>query len=606
MKKTSGILMLLVYVCVATTLLNDKFITAFNLENLTRWSSLFGILGIGVAFVIITGGIDVSIGAVIGLVGCVLPMLVMANEKWGATATLSASSFLFAAELLLGGMIWLEMRLASRDGPRALSLRPPLLVMGGGVACLGLGVLAAWTSPPNWMALSIVVLISLGIAIHLGLLHGVLVTKMQLRPFVVTLCGLLIYRSVARWLSADQPQGFGSAYNDSLRLLATAKPCSVARLVEVVGALVAVYFTFKLWRHKSSAATSSRGMLVFGLAVGLVLAIVGAARFESGLEFDFLGQHIDLNPPQVPGAILSWLSWLVIPAFLWLLVRAAMVSGRALAEPLVALLLAAILFERAYWFANLSEAESWLVPTWHFRFRLAAIFVSLGLILSAVAWFANTALKHGRRETQLPLAVTAATALAWILSHRFGSGSLADTLLGEMLVPAPFFFMAALGVIAAIFLNQTIYGRYLLALGQNENAARFSGIETQGLVVLAYVICSGAAGVGGILFALDGNSVQPSGHGAFYELYAIAAAVLGGCSLRGGEGSILGVVVGAAVMRVLYNSINILGIPSVLELAIIGLVILVGVLADEQYKRLSARRRALAESQAKASKVVEP
>jgi ribose transport system permease protein len=109
--------------------------------------------------------------------------------------------------------------------------------------------------------------------------------------------------------------------------------------------------------------------------------------------------------------------------------------------------------------------------------------------------------------------------------------------------------------------------------------------------VLSYVICGGAAGLGGILFALDGNSVQPSGQGNLFELYAIAAAVLGGCSLRGGEGSILGVVIGATVMRVLYNSINILGIKSQLEYTIIGVVILAGVIADEAVKRITARRR---------------
>ncbi|MBX3438530.1 MAG: ABC transporter permease, partial [Planctomycetaceae bacterium] len=111
------------------------------------------------------------------------------------------------------------------------------------------------------------------------------------------------------------------------------------------------------------------------------------------------------------------------------------------------------------------------------------------------------------------------------------------------------------------------------------------------MIVLAYVLCSLVAGLGGILFALDTNSIQPSSHGNFYELYAIAAAVLGGCSLRGGEGTILGVVIGAAVMRVLYNSINLIGIPSQLEFAIIGLVILLGVIADEAVKRVASRQR---------------
>ena len=95
-----------------------------------------------------------------------------------------------------------------------------------------------------------------------------------------------------------------------------------------------------------------------------------------------------------------------------------------------------------------------------------------------------------------------------------------------------------------------------------------------------------------MLFIFDVNSAQPSDFGNFYELYAIAAAVLGGCSLRGGEGTIFGVVIGAAVMQVLRNSINMLRIPTQLEFAIIGAVILVGVVADELVKRVAAKRRA--------------
>ena len=78
MKKTSGILMLLVYVFVATMLLNANFVGAENMANLVRWSSFSAILGIGAVFVIITGGIDLSIGSVVGLVGCLLPMVLKA------------------------------------------------------------------------------------------------------------------------------------------------------------------------------------------------------------------------------------------------------------------------------------------------------------------------------------------------------------------------------------------------------------------------------------------------------------------------------------------------------------------------------------------------
>ena len=319
MKKILGILGLLVVVFTATALLNHAFVSAYNLQNLVSWTSLFAIISVGVAFVIISGGIDLSIGSVIGLVGSLLAWLL--TQK---------------------------------------GCNVPL-------------------------ALVLVLLVSLAI----GLAHGFLITKLKLQPFVVTLCGLLLYRGLARYVTDDQSQGFGNDF-EGLRRMAIGK-------LQLTG-------TFAL--------------------------------------------------------------------------------------------------------------------------------------------------------------------------------------------PAPFFFLMVVAILAALFLNRTIWGRYLLALGRNETAARFSGINTDRMKVVAYVICSVLAGLGGILFSLDLNSVQPSGLGEFYELYAIAAAVLGGCSLRGGEGTILGVLIGTAVMRVLYNAINILGIPTHLEFAIIGAVILAGVVTDEVVKRLTARRRA--------------
>ena len=151
--------------------------------------------------------------------------------------------------------------------------------------------------------------------------------------------------------------------------------------------------------------------------------------------------------------------------------------------------------------------------------------------------------------------------------------------------------MLICAIVAAIFLNKTIWGRYMLALGRNEDAARYSGINTGRMTLLAYVISTLMAAIGGILFALDSNSVAPSSFGNFFELYAIAAAVLGGCSLRGGEGGILGVVVGTALMQTLYNLIVLVKISDKLEFAIIGAVILIGVIADELVKRFAARRR---------------
>ena len=149
------------------------------------------------------------------------------------------------------------------------------------------------------------------------------------------------------------------------------------------------------------------------------------------------------------------------------------------------------------------------------------------------------------------------------------------------------------GATAAVFLGRTVWGRWLFAIGQNETAARLSGVPTRRMTMLAYVVCAGLSGFGGLLFVLDVGSAQPVDFGSFYELYAIAAAVLGGCSLRGGEASVLGVCIGAAVMQVLRNSITLIdALPDNVEFAVIGLVILGGVVTDEVVKRWVAARRA--------------
>jgi ribose transport system permease protein len=158
-------------------------------------------------------------------------------------------------------------------------------------------------------------------------------------------------------------------------------------------------------------------------------------------------------------------------------------------------------------------------------------------------------------------------------------------------LPAPLFILIPLAVGAAVLLNRTLYGRYLMAVGRNEQAARYSGINTDRVTIWAYVLCAGiAGGVGGVLLSLYTGSIQPATHGNAYELYAIAAAVLGGCSLRGGEGSILGVVLGTALFRVLYNAAGIMGLPDTLEMTIMGTVILVAVVIDEVLRRLAAAR----------------
>jgi len=320
--KILGIVGLLFAVCLYTALASGNFLKVGNLENIVHRTALFGILSIGVAFVIITGGIDLSIGSVVCLVGVLLPWLLV-HHGWSV----------------------------------------PLAV----AFVLGLGAM-------------------------IGLVHGLLITRLGLQPFVVTLCGLLVYRGVARGLTQDQSQGFGTAFK-GLRSLATA------------------------------------------------------------------------------------------------------------------------------------------------RFPI------------------------------------------------FGDGGFQ--------LPATTLIFLVIAVVAAVVLNRTVMGRYFLALGRNEQAARYSGINTDRMKLFAYVISSTLAALGGMLFVLDINAAQPSDFGNFYELYAIAAAVLGGCSLRGGEGSILGLLVGSALMVVLSNMINIVH-PRYqnIEFAIIGGVILAGVVADEVVRRFARRRLA--------------
>ncbi len=152
-------------------------------------------------------------------------------------------------------------------------------------------------------------------------------------------------------------------------------------------------------------------------------------------------------------------------------------------------------------------------------------------------------------------------------------------------VPHSLIAFLAITVVMGFILHRSVFGRHLFAVGKNEEAARYSGIDTHRVIITAYVICCGLTAVAAVFIAMYTRSISPSSHGNFYELYAIAAAVLGGCSLRGGEGSILGVVLGVVLLQVLQNLVNLLGIPSSLNFAVMGSVILIGVIADQQLSR---------------------
>jgi len=124
-------------------------------------------------------------------------------------------------------------------------------------------------------------------------------------------------------------------------------------------------------------------------------------------------------------------------------------------------------------------------------------------------------------------------------------------------LPVPVWILLATIALGAVVLHGTIYGKYIYALGSNEEAARLSGINVRGVKVLAYVLCSTLTGLAGVLYAAYTMQGDPMG-GVGYELNAIAAAVIGGCNLMGGEGSVLGTLIGASILSVILNGLNLM------------------------------------------------
>jgi ribose transport system permease protein len=158
-------------------------------------------------------------------------------------------------------------------------------------------------------------------------------------------------------------------------------------------------------------------------------------------------------------------------------------------------------------------------------------------------------------------------------------------------MPAQLWLFLLIAALLGVLLHGSVYGRYLYAIGHNEQAARYAGIRTDRYKVMAYVICSTLAGLGGVLFMLYNRTAQASSAGSLLELYAITGAVLGGCSLRGGEGTIPGMLLGAAVLPMLAQiCIYSQSIGSDLEYTVIGGALLLGTIANELLARRAAAR----------------
>jgi ribose transport system permease protein len=152
------------------------------------------------------------------------------------------------------------------------------------------------------------------------------------------------------------------------------------------------------------------------------------------------------------------------------------------------------------------------------------------------------------------------------------------------LIPIPVMWMLAMFVLFWFVLTRTVFGRHVYATGGNEEAAKLSGVKTDGVQIVVYTISGAMAALAGVILTSRLDSAQPTA-GAGYELDAITAVVLGGTSLSGGRGWIFGTLVGALLIGVLNNGLNLLGVSSFYQQVIKGSVILIAVLLDRAGKR---------------------
>ena len=488
-KKIFGITGLLFAICAFTAFMApDSFLKAGNIENTIRWTALFGIISVGVAFVIMTEGIDLSIGSVVGLVGCILAMSL--NTTYTPRHSMDVTNADISARTL------------EVDGDAALFKK------GDKVWFLE-KILAVETSGDGKITFA-------SDAASEGLRDG----------------------DKGRVLRLYQPEKVSDELPDAVW-----RGNKEMRLRQVV-----------LQGEHADIAQDDNLSMILELGAPHVFTVQKATVADGKTTVDFF-----VRPNQrVRDPI------------------AITIAQRTQRMPTWAAILTAL-------------CVSLLIGLLHglliTKLKLQAFVVTLCglLIYRGIARYLTGDQEQGFADEYPGL-------------KQYAKGDFMQLLTGQEYafdIPMPAIYLVVLAIVAAIFLNKTIFGRYILALGSNEDAARYSGINTDRMVIVSYMICSFCAGLAGILFALDLNSIQPSAHGEFYELYAIAAAVLGGCSLRGGEGSILGVVIAAAVMRALNNAINLIdGIDTTTEFAIIGFVILLGVIVDETVRRIAAKRRA--------------
>lgn len=158
-------------------------------------------------------------------------------------------------------------------------------------------------------------------------------------------------------------------------------------------------------------------------------------------------------------------------------------------------------------------------------------------------------------------------------------GSVLDSIVPGLTIPNAVLILFGAALIAAFILTSTVLGRYTVAIGSNEEATRLSGVNVASWKTAIYALGGLFSGLAGVMIASRLNSAQPA-LGAGYELEAIAAVVIGGTSLSGGEGTILGTIIGAFIISTLTNGLRILGVPQEWQMVVTGVIVITAVYAD--------------------------
>ncbi|WP_103335839.1 ABC transporter permease [Pseudotabrizicola formosa] len=167
------------------------------------------------------------------------------------------------------------------------------------------------------------------------------------------------------------------------------------------------------------------------------------------------------------------------------------------------------------------------------------------------------------------------------------TGSLIGTFVPSVPVPNGVLILFVLALVISYVLNRTVLGRYCFALGSNEEAVRLSGVNTDAWKIAIYALAGSICGIAGLIIASRLNSAQPA-LGLGYELDAIAAVVIGGTSLAGGRGSILGTIIGALIMAVLLNGLRVMSVAQEWQTVVTGGIIIAAVYADMLRRRRAA------------------